>query len=77
MDNADRYLSIPQFFSELGLWATVEEMSDLADMCRTSAQASGIKIRYEQTSFGVLVTFTEATIDSCFDNMNLPCRVYD
>lgn len=66
-----RYVSIPQYFSELGLTATYNDMKKLAELARRASVRYAKPIRTGATEIGQLFCFYEEILDECFDTMTL------
>ena len=67
-----RYVSIPQYFSELGLTATYNDMKKLAELARRASVRYAKPIRTGASEIGQLFCFYEGILDEAFEAMTLP-----
>lgn len=66
-----RYVSIPQFYAELGLLANYDEMKELAFIAEGISVARGKSIKRGESPIGVLYCYLEEILDESFDEMTL------
>lgn len=66
-----RYVSIPQFYSELGLLTNYDEMKELAFLAEGISVARGKTVKRGESPIGVLYCYLEEILDEAFDEMTL------
>lgn len=66
---SSRYVSVPKFFEELGLFATYTQMLEMGKMATERAKIDDIV--YDVTPIGVLYRFSEEVLDMCFEDMTV------
>lgn len=66
-----RYVSVPQFFDELGLKPSYQEMKQLAFLAEDISVARGKQVKRGESPIGVLYCFLEEILDEAFNEMTL------
>lgn len=65
-----RYVSVPRFFSELGLKPSYQEMKQLAVLAETKSRDQFMMVKVDTTEIGHLFCYRQEVLDQAFEELN-------